>query len=146
MEKFNGTDCPFCKIAMHQLPAVIIQEDDDLLAIMDLFPATRGHVLVLPKKHIENIYLMPEVMGSRIMSTAIEISKSIKSNLSPDGLNLIQSNGLAAGQTVPHFHLHIVPRYNGDPVVLRFGHHNMPAKTEELELIAHQIRSALSIG
>ena len=84
-------------------------------------------------------------LGSRIMDTAIAVSKAIKQKLSPDGLNLIQSNELAAGQTIPHFHLHIVPRYNGDPVSLRFGHDSVPAKINDLEKEASLINSALAL-
>jgi len=110
--------CPFCKMVRHQIHAVVVYEDDEILAVMDLFPATPGHVLVLPKQHIENIYSLREDLASRIMMTATRIAKAIKQQLSPDGLNLIQSNKLAAGQAIPHFHLHVVPRYKDDQVVL----------------------------
>ena len=126
-----------------EIPAVIVREDDRLLAIMDLFPATRGHILVVPKQHIENIYLMPLGLGAHIMATAIAVAKTVKQQLSPAGLNLIQSNEAKAGQTIPHFHLHIVPRYYGDPVVLRFGHGNVPEDINRLEEIASLLRSAL---
>jgi histidine triad (HIT) family protein len=112
---------------------------------MDLFPATPGHVLVFPKQHIEDIFSLPEDLASRIMVTATRIAKVIKQRLSPAGLNLIQSNDLAAGQTIPHFHLHIVPRYKDDQVVLRFGHGSAPARTEELERTALMIRSGLAV-
>lgn len=138
-------NCPFCRMAKHELPAIVVYEDNDILAIMDLYPATPGHVLVLPKEHIENIYEMTTDLGSRIMDTAIAVSKAIKQKLSPDGLNLIQSNELAAGQTISHFHLHIVPRHNGDAVNLRFGHGNIPAQINDLAKAASLINSALVI-
>jgi len=144
MDAKNREYCPFCKMARHELPAVVIQEDRDLLAVMDLYPATHGHILVLPKKHIENIYNMPSDLGAHLMVMAISIANVIKQKLSPDGINLIQSNELAAGQTVPHFHLHIVPRYRSDLVNLKFGHGDVPAKTEELERTAFLIRSGLA--
>ena len=84
--------CPFCKMVKHELHAVVVYEDDDILAIMDLYPATPGHVLVLPKQHIEDIYSLREDLASRIMVAATKIAKVIKQQLSPDGLNLIQSN------------------------------------------------------
>jgi len=130
-------------MARHELPVVVIQENKDLLAIMDLYPATHGHVLVLPKKHIENIYNMPSDLGARLMVMAISIANAIKQKLSPDGINLIQSNELAAGQTVLHFHLHVVPRYRGDHVNLTFGHGDVPANIEESEHTALLIRSGL---
>ena len=138
----SNSDCIFCRMVRHELNAILIQEDEEIFAIMDMYPATSGHVLVLPKQHIRDIYTMPADIGARLMVTAVAIAKTIKQNLSPDGLNLIQSNEIAAGQTIPHFHLHIVPRYKGDPVNLRFGHGIAPAKTEELERIACLIRSA----
>ena len=138
-------NCPFCRMVRHELDAVLIHENDEILVIMDLYPATPGHVLVLPKEHIENIYVMPADLGSRIMATAIAVAKAIKQKLSPEGLNLIQANGLAAGQTISHFHLHVVPRYNGDPISLRFGHGNVPAKIDDLEKSASLISEALSI-
>jgi histidine triad (HIT) family protein len=137
--------CPFCKMVKHELNAVIVYEDNDILTIMDLYPATPGHILLLPRRHIEDIYSLREDLASRIMVAATKIAKAIKQQLSPDGLNLIQSNELAAGQTIPHFHLHIVPRYNGDPVSLRFGHGNVPAKINDLEKIASLISLALII-
>ena len=140
----SGKNCPFCKMVKHEVYAVVVCEDDEILAIMDLYPATPGHVLVLPKQHIENIYSLREDLSSRIMVTASKIAKAIKQQLSPDGLNLIQSNELAAGQTISHFHLHIVPRYKDDPVILRFGHGSVPAKTEELEQIAFLVRCKLA--
>ena len=136
--------CPFCKMAKHKLRAVVVYEDNDILAIMDLYPATPGHILVLPKQHIENIYDMPSDLGAHLMVVAIAVAKAVKQKLSPNGLNLIQSNELAAGQTIPHFHLHIVPRYQSDLVILKFGHGNVPAKPEELERTASLIRSELA--
>jgi len=144
MNTLNKKDCPFCKIAKHEIPAVIVQEDNDLLAIMDLFPATPGHILVLPKQHIENIYLMPADLGAHIAATAIAVAKAIKQQLSPDGLNLIQSNEFAAGQTIPHYHLHVVPRYKGDQVLLRFGHCDVPAEISDLKELAFSLAAALA--
>ncbi len=136
-------DCPFCKIAKGELRAVRVYEDAEVLAIMDLYPATTGHVLVFPRKHIQNIYAMSYGLGAGLFRVAIKISRAVKDQLSPDGLNIIQSNDLAAGQTIPHFHLHIVPRYKNDAVALKFGHGNRPAGTDELEPLAGRIRSAL---
>jgi len=119
---------------------VVVMEDHDIIVIMDRYPATSGHMLVLPKEHIATIYEMPAELGDRIMRTAALISKMIKEKLSPDGLNLIQANGAAAGQTVSHFHLHIVPRYKGDAVNLRFGHGNVPEDINELRRIASLLK------
>jgi len=121
----------------------MLKETADILAIMDLFPATPGHTLVLPKRHIETIYTMPEELGAVLIEVAIAISKAVKKKLSPDGLNLVQSNEPAAGQTISHFHLHILPRYQNDSISLRFGHGPVGAKIEDLERIAQLIGSEL---
>lgn len=113
------------------------------MAIMDLYPATPGHVLVIPKSHIENIYSMPGELGRDIMAVAVKIAGAIKQGLHPIGVNLIQANEEAGGQTIAHFHLHIVPRYQGDSVVLRFGHGEKPTQAEELGAVADKIRSVL---
>ncbi|MBN2060342.1 MAG: HIT family protein [Deltaproteobacteria bacterium] len=136
-------DCPFCRMGRHELDYVSVLEDGEVLAIMDLYPATPGHVLILPKRHIENLYEMPPDLGSHLMAAAIMVAKAIKEALSPEGINLIQSNETAAGQTVPHFHLHIVPRYKGDPVILQFGHGNTPERVTVLERIASLLKSGL---
>jgi histidine triad (HIT) family protein len=135
--------CPFCKMVKHELNPVVVHEDKDILAIMDLYPATPGHVLVLPKQHIEDIYTMPADIGARIMVTAVTVAKAIRHQLHPSGLNLIQANAVAAGQTIPHFHLHIVPRYQNDPVTLSFGHGSTPEDIGELDRIASLLRSGL---
>ncbi|MFA5056034.1 MAG: HIT domain-containing protein [Dehalococcoidia bacterium] len=140
----SNNNCPFCKMVKHELSPVVVQEDDEILAIMDLYPATPGHVLVLPKRHIEDIYAMPSDTGARIMAVAVSIAKAIMEQLSPSGLNLIQANGAAAGQTISHFHLHMVPRYRDDSVTLRFGHGDTPETIEELEQIASLLRQGLN--
>lgn len=122
----------------------VVFEDKDILVIMDLFPATPGHLLILPKRHIETIYEMPADIGARIMAAAEIMAKAIKEKLSPDGLNLIQSNEAAAGQTIPHFHLHLVPRYKDDSVFLQFGHGNIPEKVNELGSTASLLKSAIN--
>jgi histidine triad (HIT) family protein len=137
-------ECPFCNISKHKSDYTVVLEDKDILVIMDLYPATPGHLLILPKMHIETIYEMSPDLGAHIMATALLMAKTVKEKLSPDGLNLIQANASAAGQTVPHFHPHIVPRYKNDPVLLQFGHGNVPAKINELERIASLLKSELN--
>lgn len=144
MNRLAEDDCPFCKMVRHELSHLVVEENNDILAILDLYPAAPGHMLVFPKKHIDTIYNMPVEIGACIMITAISIANAIKQKLAPDGLNLIQSNEIAGGQTVSHFHLHIVPRYKDDGIILRFGHGDMPEKIVELERIASLIRSGLT--
>ncbi len=144
MDSQAKKNCHFCRMGRNEQDHVAVFEDGKVLAVMDLFPATPGHVLVLPKQHIKTLYEMPPDLGACLMTTAIKVAKVIKEKLSPDGLNLIQSNETAAGQTVPHFHLHLVPRYQGDPVRLKFGHGNAPQRVQELERIAFLLKSGLS--
>jgi histidine triad (HIT) family protein len=136
-------NCPFCKMVRGELDAIKVFEDGEVFSIMDLYPATPGHILVLTKQHIENIYTLPESLGAHIMKVAFKISKAVKSYLSPDGLNLIQANEPAAWQTIPHFHLHIVPRYKNDTVILKFGHGRQPADQKELKQMADKVNSAM---
>jgi len=130
-------------MAIREAHPVIVWEDEEIMAIMDLYPASPGHVLVLPKRHIENIYEMPEHIGARIMRTTIAVAQAVQQQLRPDGLNLIQANDAAAGQTISHFHLHIVPRYRDDGITLGFGHGSRPEATDNLERIALLLRSSL---
>jgi histidine triad (HIT) family protein len=136
-------DCIFCRIANHEIPSVMISENSTVIAVMDINPATPGHILILPKSHVENIFSMPPETGASIMEMAVTASRAIQNKLKPVGLNLIQSNGAAAGQIIFHFHMHLVPRYENDPVVLKFGHAGPPAAAAELEKIAAKVRAGI---
>ena len=135
--------CLFCSLASHHTEAAIVYEDPTVLAVMDLYPATKGHAMVFPKRHVEDIYSMPEDLASRIMAIAIDVAKSIRLAMSPDGLNLVQANGSAAGQTNRHFHLHVIPRYHGDRVNLRFGRTALPESLENLRKTAALVRAEM---
>ncbi len=137
-------DCIFCRIADHKLPAVVVAENSKTLAIMDIRPATPGHILVLPRSHCKDIYDLPYEIGSSIMDMAIIIARAIQQQLKPLGLNVIQSNGTAAGQVIFHYHMHLVPRYEADPVRLRFGHAGTVTPTAELEKISAQIKMGIT--
>jgi histidine triad (HIT) family protein len=136
-------DCIFCRIVDKKTAAVILWEDKDILSILDLYPAASGHVLILPKRHIENLYSLPTDLGCRIMETAIKIANAIKVTLTPEGLNLVQANGNIAGQTIPHFHMHIVPRYKNDAITFTFGHGTVSTDIDELDKVASQIQKGL---
>ena len=107
-------DCIFCKLANGVFPTNTIYEDDKFRVILDNGPATKGHALVLPKEHYENVFEMPDDLLGEAVKVAKKVATNMKDKLSCDGLNLIQNNGEAAGQTVMHFHLHIIPRYEND--------------------------------
>ena len=110
-------DCIFCKIIAGEIPAFIIHEDEESVAFMDINPATPGHVLILPKTHIRDIEELDEEQAGKLMMVAKAIGQKQKSALGADGFNIVQNNGKAAGQTVPHFHIHVIPRYAGGPQV-----------------------------
>ena len=107
-------DCIFCKLANGVFPTNTIYEDDKFRVILDNGPATKGHALVLPKEHFENVFEMPDDLLGDAVKVAKKVAANEKEKLSCDGFNLVQNNGEAAGQTVMHFHLHIIPRYKND--------------------------------
>lgn len=109
-------DCIFCKIANGVIETNALYEDDVVKVIFDLSPASSGHVLILPKQHFDNIYALDDDTASHIFRVAVKVANAIKDTLSPLGINVVQNNGEAAGQTVFHFHMHIIPRYEGDTV------------------------------
>ena len=107
-------NCIFCKIAAGEIPSNTIYEDDSFRVILDLGPATKGHALVLPKNHYADLFEIPEDVLADAAKVAKKVAGTMKEKLSCDGLNLVQNNGEAAGQTVKHFHLHLIPRYKDD--------------------------------
>jgi histidine triad (HIT) family protein len=107
-------NCIFCKIANGEIPSNTIYEDDDFRVILDNGPATKGHALVLPKAHYADLFEIPEDTASGAIKVAKKVAGLMKEKLGCDGLNLVQNNGSVAGQTVMHFHLHVIPRYEND--------------------------------
>jgi len=108
--------CIFCKIAAGELAATVLYEDALLMAIKDAFPATEGHALIIPKAHAENLHDLPEATAAAILPLAQKMARQMQAALNPAGINILQNNGKAAGQVVFHYHLHIIPRYDGDSV------------------------------
>lgn len=106
------TNCIFCKIIDGSIPSAKIYEDDHALAFMDIGPVTKGHVLLIPKQHRENVYELTEEEASRLFAVVPKIANALKAEFEPAGMNLLQNNGAPAGQAVFHFHLHFIPRYD----------------------------------
>lgn len=125
-------NCIFCKIAAGEIPSNTIYEDDDVRVILDLAPAARGHALVLPKEHYANLYEIDEDVAAKVMRVAKKMAVHMRDKLHCDGFNLLQNNEEVAGQTVFHFHLHLIPRYRGDKNddILRYT----PLKLSEEEM------------
>ena len=112
----RNENCIFCKILNGDIPSTKLYEDENFAIILDVGPASFGHALLLPKDHYANLFEMPDELLAKLMSLAKVWGEKIVKALGADGLNLVQNNGPAAGQTVFHFHLHLIPRYDGDSV------------------------------
>lgn len=107
-------DCIFCKIAGGEIPAATLYEDEDFRVILDLGPANKGHALILPKAHYANLYELPDELAGKAMILAKKVIIRMKEVLNCDGYNIVQNNGSVMGQTVFHFHIHLIPRNEGD--------------------------------
>lgn len=114
-------NCIFCKILADEIPSAVVYEDDACRAILDNAPAERGHVIVISKKHAANIYELPDDDVSRIFVAAKKIAAAVQKTYSCDGVNVLQNNGAAAGQTVFHLHVHVLPRFDGDRDHINIG-------------------------
>lgn len=110
----NMENCIFCKIAGGEIPSKTIEETESFRVVLDAAPATRGHALILPKAHYANLYELPEEMAAEAMKLAKKMALRMKDRLNCDGMNIVQNNEPAAGQTVFHFHMHLIPRYADD--------------------------------
>ncbi|MBQ9642510.1 MAG: HIT family protein [Lachnospiraceae bacterium] len=130
-------NCIFCRIANGEIPSRTICEDDQFRVILDLGPATRGHALVLPKEHYADLFEMPEELAAQALLVGKRTAAKMKAALSADGFNLVQNNGACAGQTVPHFHLHLIPRYESDGQ--KIGWNPTEPAPEELDETLKQI-------
>lgn len=107
-------NCIFCRIANGEIPSRTIYEDNDFRVILDLNPVTKGHSLILPKNHYKNLYEIADDTASKVLPLAKKLANRMQEKLNCDGFNLIQNNNEVAGQTVFHFHTHLIPRYNDD--------------------------------
>lgn len=111
-------DCIFCKIAAGEIPSATLYEDDDFRVILDLGPASKGHALIIPKEHYRNLYDIDDELAAKAIVLAKKMVNKMKDVLGCDGYNIVQNNEEPAGQTVFHFHMHMIPRYKGDNVGL----------------------------
>ena len=133
----KNDNCIFCKLANGEIPTATLYEDDEFRVILDLGPATKGHALILPKEHYANLYEIPEEVAADAMKLAKKLAKKMKDNLECDGFNLVQNNGEVAGQTVFHFHMHLIPRYKNDGNEDKICWNHLELSDSELEEI-HQ--------
>ena len=134
-------DCIFCKLAAKQIPATIVYEDEATVAFMDLGQVNPGHVLVACKAHADDIYALDEAQAAAVFRTAARVARAVRAAFDPPGLSIYQANGKPAGQSVFHFHLHVLPRHDGDGMQLVWPVKNPPRET--LEAYGAQIRARL---
>lgn len=135
-------DCIFCKIAAGEIPSRKLYEDDDVIVIMDLSPTSKGHSLIIPKEHCTNIYDIDEDVAAKVMRVAKRLAIKMTDALGCDGFNLLQNNGETAGQTMFHFHMHLIPRYkDADNNMLKFT--SVSLNDEEMDALRDQIVKAL---
>jgi histidine triad (HIT) family protein len=126
------SECLFCKIVANKIPATKVYEDEEVLAFMDIGPIINGHTLVIPKKHHDPVTDTPDELLGKLHQIAKKVARAQMNGLGAEGVNIMQNNGTAAGQVVPHIHIHVIPRFNDD------GHHwnwNAGKYTDSSEMI-----------
>jgi histidine triad (HIT) family protein len=133
--------CIFCRIVSGEIPSTIVWEDESTLAFMDIGSVNPGHVLVACKRHVDNVYGLDDSQAAAVFQTTTRLAKAINRAFSPQGVSVYQANGKAAGQTVFHFHIHVVPRHEGDGMDLVWPVRN-PSRAA-LEEDAVKIRRSL---
>jgi histidine triad (HIT) family protein len=136
------SDCVFCRIVAGQIPSTRVYEDSQVLAFMDIGQVNPGHVLVAAKKHAANLFELDDAQAAAVAQASAKIARALKAAFNPEGLSVYQANGKAAGQTVFHYHVHLVPRHAGDGMELTWPVKNPPR--EKLEENAARIRARLA--
>lgn len=131
--------CIFCQIINNEIPSYKIYEDKDFYAFLDISQTTMGHTLVIPKKHIENIFELEEDIAAKLFPLVTKLSKKLKTNLNITNLNIISNNGPLAGQTVDHLHIHLIPRYEDDQLKIIYPTNKLTP--EEFQSLANKIRT-----
>jgi histidine triad (HIT) family protein len=135
------SECVFCRIVAKQIPASVVHEDERTLAFMDLGQVNPGHVLVAAKAHVDNVYGLEDAVAAAVSRSVVRVARAIREAFSPQGLSVYQANGRAAGQTVLHYHVHLVPRHEGDGMSLVWPVKNPPR--EKLDEYAAKLRAKL---
>jgi len=137
----SDPNCIFCKIIAGDIPSFRLFEDDETFAFMDINPASEGHALVIPKEHAADVHAVSDAAIAATVKTAKKIAAAIDQTLNPAGLNLLQCNGPAAAQSVFHFHMHVLPRSEGDELKLNWG--PKPGDMDAIGAVAERIRAKL---
>lgn len=127
----KDNNCIFCKIANGEIPSSTLYEDEMVRVILDISPATKGHTLILPKEHYANLYEISDEMAAHVTKTAKKMAKKMQEELGIEGLNVLQNNGELAGQTVFHYHMHLIPRYQEDKVNMKWENGELSESNKE---------------
>jgi histidine triad (HIT) family protein len=130
-------DCIFCKIVNKEIPSVQVYEDEDIIAFLDINPANKGHTLVAPKKHYDDIFSVDEELLEKMIAVVKTLAERIKKTMNCEGLNVVQNNGRCAGQLVNHIHFHIIPRFPGDKVLITYQRQHLTE--EELKEVQQKL-------
>ncbi|WP_328592807.1 HIT family protein [Ostreibacterium oceani] len=133
-------DCLFCKMVQGDIAPIKVYEDDNVMVIMDIFPESKGHLLIIPKAHYDDLLTMPSALLTAVMALSQRLAVAAKAALAADGIKIVQYNGKAAGQTVFHYHMHVIPAYTGQPFA---RHATKPADEDELRALANRIADNL---
>ncbi len=131
-------NCIFCKIVNGEIGSNTVYEDDNFKAIMDISPSAMGHVIILAKNHAEDIFEMTEEDLSKALIVARKVARAVKAATGCDGINILQNNGVAAGQTVFHYHIHVVPRFDNDTVKIKWE--ALSVEMDDISVMAEKIR------
>lgn len=137
-------DCIFCKIAGGEIPSYTLYEDSDFRVILDISPASNGHTIIIPKEHAQNVYELSEELASKVFVIAKKTAEVLSRALQCDGMNILQNNGETAGQTVFHFHMHVIPRYKTDRVTINWTHEDGSPDKDQLEKLAERLKKNFS--
>lgn len=133
-------NCIFCKLANGDIPTRTIYEDESFRVFLDAAPATKGHALIVPKDHAANLYELPDETAAKTLVLAKKMATHMTEKLGCDGFNIVQNNGEIAGQTVFHFHMHLIPRYKDDANMDRFVWNPTSPSDEELDNIQNMLK------
>lgn len=139
-----ASSCVFCRIVRGEAPAHVVYQDEAAVAFLDVLPAAPGHTLVVPRAHVEDLYALDNIQAAALMRATVRVAQGIRAALAPAGLSVLQRNGAAAGQTVPHLHVHLVPRRPGDGLGLAMRQSR--AAQGELAATAERLRSCMPGG
>lgn len=137
----TDADCIFCKIVAGEIPSFKLHEDDHTIAFMDINPANPGHALAVVKEHWPTVHDLPDAVLGPLLATAQRVARAVEVSLSPAGINLVQANGPGAAQSVPHVHIHVVPRARDDGLALNWGH--SPGDMDEIKATYEKVLAAM---